>query len=432
MEKIIMSYKETEQVGIFARLKNGEITQRNAAQMLSFSVRWIRKKFKRYLAAGAQGLTHRNRGKPSSRKWNDKEKCKAKMLLEGEFKGFGPTFAVEKLWELYKIKVSVETLRKAMIKWNFWKKQRKRSKHRKRRERKSALGQLVQLDGSPHDWFEGRASKCTLIVFIDDATSRLLHIQFVKCESTNALMDASKGYFLKHGRPCVFYVDHGSVFSVNLNNSERDKLTQWERAMKELNINVKHAHSPQAKGRVERVNRTLQDRLIKEMRLANICSIEAANQFVQSYLKKHNRKFAVEATKSVDLHRQNKVYNLDKILCLKHERLLKNDFTITYKKRIFQLSKQQRTIIRPKNSITTNEHLDGSITLSIRAIDLCFMELKQHSKKTKQLVEKQIKSLKIYKPTDNHPWKTYHAIDKANKQAKKGDSRVKQPNRRLR
>jgi len=239
------------------------------------------------------------------------------------------------------------------------------------------IGLMIQLDGSPHDWFEGRGPCCTLLVFIDDATSQILWLEFVESESYQGVMNATKNYIQKYGCPHEFYVDFGKVFSVNLNNKERVKKTQWERALEELSIKVTHARSPQAKGRVERANKTLQDRLIKELRLAGISSIEAANRFFQEgdFIVRHNKKFAVPAAHSGDAHRPVCQYNLDDIFCLRYTRVLMNDFTILFNKRIFQLDRNQQAIIRPRDAITVTVHLNKTITLSIRSIKLCFNEI---------------------------------------------------------
>jgi hypothetical protein len=401
MEDLNMSRKEREQIKVLDNLKKGLIKQKEAALQLGITTRWVRKKFRRYVEKGDAGVIHRSKGKMSKRKWNDPEKTMAIELLASEWKGFGPTFASEKLEELKNIKVSKETLRKAMIEAKIWQGKERRVKHRKRRERRPMVGMMVQLDGSPHDWFEGRGPWCTLLVFIDDATSRILWLEFVTSENHLDVLRATKNYVTKFGRPHEFYVDFGSVFSVNTNNPERDKKTQWERAMKELLIEVIHAHSPQAKGRVERANKTLQDRLVHEMRIAGITSMEEGNRFLQSsgFIAKHNVLFPKPPAQLGDAHRPIDGYQLDNIFCLKEERVLANDFTITYNKRIFQLEARQRTIIRPKNRITVNTHLDGSIRLSIRATDLAFREI--GSRPSKQLQEEKTRIDRLYKPTQN-------------------------------
>ena len=376
MEHITMSKKECEQYLVFERLKKGEIKQIEAAAKLGISTRWVRKKLRRYEIFGSQGLVHKNRNRASKNCWNAQEEKFTIDLLKNEWQGFGPTFTADKLQELHQIQVSRETVRKVMKKNGLWKDRKKRINYRHQRQRQTMFGIMVQFDGSEHDWFEGRGPKCTALVFIDDATSRILWIEFALSESYASIMPATKNYVEKFGRPHKFYVDFGKVFSVNLNNPEREKKTQWERAMEELDIEVIHARSPQAKGRVERCNQTLQDRLIKEMRLAGISSPEAANKFVIGFIEKHNQRFAVPAGQSGDAHRSADCYKLDQIFCLKKERILANDYTIVYNKRIFQLEGQQRTIIRPKDIIRVHQNLDGSIQLFIRAIELEFREMR--------------------------------------------------------
>jgi hypothetical protein len=403
MGKLIMSRKEREQAKVFELLDKGFITQKTAATRLKLSDRWVRKKLKRFRLKGDEGLVHAARGRPSCKQWDITEKELAISLLKSEWYGFGPTFAAEKLQKFYNIKVSKETLRKAMINNGVWRPKRRRGKHRKRRERREMFGMMIQLDGSPHDWFEGRAPSCTLLVFIDDATSKIVWLEFVKSESLEAVMRAVRNYTKTCGRPLSFYVDFGSVFSVNTNNPDREKKTQWERSCQELNIEVIHAKSPQAKGRVERANKTMQDRLIKEMRLANISSMKEANMFIKKgFLADHNNRFAVPAVAKGDAHRSIDGYNLDTIFCIKQERLLQNDFTISYRKRILQLDKQQRTLIRPKNTITVHELLDGTIRLFIRKTKLFFSELKQRPVAPSEVLEQP----RYYKPASNHPWRT--------------------------
>lgn len=400
MGHLNMSIKERTQLIVFEKLKNGEISKVEAALQLKISERWVREKFKRYLEHGDTGLVHKSRSKISEKRWCEKEKELSLELLRSEWLGFGPTFAAEKLDKLKGIKVSKETLRQAMIKGGIWQARQGKRKHRKRRERRAILGLLIQLDGSPHDWFEGRGPKCTLLVFIDDATSKLLWLEFVKSESRVGVMQATKNYVSLHGLPHEFYVDFGGVFSVNLNNKERDKKTQWERAAAELGIEIIHARSPQAKGRVERVNRTLQDRLVNEMRIAGISSIDEANQFIRtsSYLADHNQLFSEPAAQQGNAHRPAQLYNLDNIFCIREKRILANDYTIVYNKRIFQLHAQQRTIIRPKDAITISTHLNGSIKLSVRKIDLSFEAI--NARPQKQIQEKKVQ-YKSYKPSKN-------------------------------
>jgi len=344
MGYLIMNRKEREQAKVFEQIKLGIITKIEAAARLGFSNRWIRKKVKRYYEQGDRGLIHRSRGKRSSKRWDIKNEKLLIELFKVKWYGFGPKFTTEKLDELYSIKASTETVRQAMIRSNIWRKKQKRSKHRKRRERRAMLGLMVQLDGSHHDWFEGCAPKSTLLVFIDDATSKILWLEFAKSESLIALMKATKNYVKTHGIPHSFYTDHGSVFHVNLNNGENDKKTQWKRAVGQLGAEVIHAHSPQAKEGVDRCNGTMQDRLIKELRLAGISSIDAANEYLQTrnFIEQHNQKFAVKSQQKGNAHKFAEFYDLDNIFCIQETQTLANDFTITYSKRIFQLDKQQK------------------------------------------------------------------------------------------
>ena len=399
-----LSMKEREQIAIFDRLKKKEISQTGAAKALGLTTRWVREKFKRYIQYGDQGLVHMNRNKPSGRRWSQEERDSAMKLFEGPWSDFGPTLASQKLKELHGINVSKETLRKAIITEGYWQGKKRKIMHRKRRERKEYYGEMVQLDGSPHDWLEGRGPQCTLINFVDDSTSSIPLMMLAINESHNSVMTAFRKYIEINGIPKSLYVDYGGVFSVNTNNPERDKITQFERACKELGTGIIHASSPQAKGRVERSHGTHQDRLIKELRLAGISTIEQANEFIiNTYLPKHNKKFSVPALKAGNIHRPAQHLKLDKIFCLKDERKLQNDFTLSYKKRILQLTKRQQAVVRSGKIITIHEKFDGSLELYIRGIQLNHTELKQRPIKPKE--DPIVKDRTYNKPAANHPWR---------------------------
>jgi hypothetical protein len=424
MGYITMNQKEREQSKVFEQVVAGRMTQVEAAAKLRVTDRWVRKKIKRYRTDNDQGLVHQGRGRISFRRWNENDAIFSLNLLRSDWLDFGPTFAAEKLASLHGITVSSETLRKKMIEEGIWVNKKRRISHRKRRERKPMRGVMVQCDGSPHDWFEGRAGRCTLLVFIDDATSEILWLEFAESESTVALMQATKNYIAHCGIPESFYVDHGSVFHVNLNNREGDKKTQWERACKQLGITVIHAYSPQAKGRVERCNGTMQDRLIQEMRLAGISSIDAANNYLQisSFIKDHNTKYAVKAAQQGDSHANQSAHDLSDIFSIQEIRVVANDFTITYEKRIFQLHKHQKTIVRPKNEVTVKLKLDGTIALSVRKIDLAFSELTARPLKPKP--ESKPCSNYIQRPSQNSKcWNSGIALSA--KEKLRGQSRVK-------
>lgn len=400
MEKITMSSKEINQIEIFEKLKNRIITQKKAAFLLKLSERQVRNKFKRFSQMGPLGLIHCNRGKASKLKWSQQEKDQALLFLQlPEWKDFGPTFASEKLAELHNIKISAETLRQVMIHEHLWKPKQRRPVYRQRRERKPCFGMLIQLDGSNHDWFEGRGSRCTLLVFIDDATSQVVWLEFVNAESTQETMVATRSYFLKYGKPRAFYVDRASVFKVTKGNPDNIRLSNFARAMKELDVEMSYARSPQAKGRVERFNKTAQDRLIKEMRLAGINNKESANNFVKDvYIDKHNAQFSVLPANIHNEHRPVQASQLYDAFCLRQYRQLQNDYTITYHRKILQIE-HQIALARPKDIITVSERIDGSIYLVCRKKLLQFNEIKQHSKPVKEIMET------VHKPATNHPWR---------------------------
>ena len=225
---------------------------------------------------GAAGLISKRRGRPSNNRLPEKTINKARQLLRSRYHDFGPTLAAEKL-AIEGVSLSVETVRQLLIREGLWKAKRvRRAVIHQLRERRARLGELVQIDGSPHDWFEGRAPKCTLLVFVDDATSRLMYLQFVEAETTFNYFAAVRSYLTEFGKPLAFYSDKFGVFRVNIPNAlSGTGLTQFGRALKELDIELICAHSPQAKGRVERANQTLQDRLTKELRLRGLCTVAA-------------------------------------------------------------------------------------------------------------------------------------------------------------
>jgi hypothetical protein len=389
MEKFIMLKREEKQVAaILEQLLRKEITQKGAAERLNLTDRQIRNKLAAYKVSGLESLVHGNRGRKSKTKWDPAYETFAIDLLKGPWAELemGPTLAAEQLLEHHKIRVSPETLRKVMIRSGIWALKRQIQMRRRRRERRTVFGVMIQLDGSPHNWFGPDHPKCTLLVFIDDATSKLVWLEFVKSESLEGVMRATKSYMESYGIPVSFYVDYGSVFSVNVNNKERTKITQFERAMKELGVEMIHARSPQAKGRVERSNRTHQDRLVKLLRMAKITTMEEANKFLPGYIIKHNSKFAVEAHEQGDAHKPTEGYKLDEILSELTTRKLQNDYTVLYKKRVLQLVDKQTIRYKPKDSIMIRQKLDGSLILSIRGNNLEFEELKQRPEK--QIVEK--------------------------------------------
>ncbi len=403
-----MSKKEIDQITVFEDLKKKVIKQNHAAKFLNLSARQIKRKLKKYRVFGARGLIHGNRGKPSNRKLDLDLVTKALSLIENHYPDFAPTFASEKLEEIHGLIINHETLRIKMTEAGLWLPKKKRVTHRAWRERKAHLGELVQLDGSPHAWFEDRAPACTLLAFIDDATSKILWLEFAYQEATIPIMKATKSYLEKYGRPLELYVDRGKVFKVNLNNPDDDKITQYRRSLNELSIKVIYARSPQAKGRVERLFGTLQDRLVKELRLAEISTMEEANQFVQGiYLHKHNQKFAIEPREKQNFHRSIQGFDLNEIFTQQEERTLTNDFTIAYHHKWYQLVKNQPTLVFPKNTITVLRYLDGNIKLKLRKTNLNFQEILKPISKPKQILTTVQIIKKPWIPPVDHPWRKY-------------------------
>jgi hypothetical protein len=264
------------------------------------------------------------------------------MLYRGRYTGFGPTLTSEKLGELDGIKLSDETLRKWLMEAGLWQRRRKRSRHRQWRQRKECFGEMVQLDGSHHDWLEGRGPELVLMAYIDDATNNVL-ARFYDYEGTIPAMDSFKRYVRKYGLPLSIYLDRHSTYKSTKKPTEWEEfekiepLSQFERALETLGVEVIHAYSPQAKGRVERLFGVLQDRLIKEMRLRGIKTKESANEFLKEYLPKFNRRFRVCPANDTDVHvRVPKYFNLDKYLCIKTERTVRKDNTITHNGKLYR------------------------------------------------------------------------------------------------
>jgi len=407
MGKIIMSRKERKCLPVLEKLKHKEITQKAAAKQLNLTTRQIRNKVKRYLKEGTSGIVHKNRGKPSPKRTSDDIRNEIITLMNNKnFEDWGPTMITERLMKK-SIEICRETTRQIMISEGFWRPKRdKISKYRKQRERKEYFGEFVQFDGSEHAWLENRASKCTLLLFIDDATSAILWAGFYPSESTNNVMHVSNAYFQKWGKPISLYTDYGSVYKVNVNNRENTKKTQYERALKELDIGIAHARSPQAKGRVERCFGVLQDRLIKELRIEGISTYDKANKYLQEvYIPDHNRRRSVDPKYSGDLHRPiEKKLNLNYVLCRKEQRVLRNDFTLQYKRKNLQLEREQKRVIRPKEKITVAEHLDGSITLWKRGAKLNYHEIIERKPIAKEKVKIKTNDLPKRPPQD-HPWR---------------------------
>lgn len=407
MEGVTMSRRELDQVELFAQLKAGVVTKQAVAGKLGVSLRQVKRKWRAYQECGPSSLAHGLRGKTGNRSVGS-VMVRAVDLVRTKYPDFGPTFAAEKLKELDGVVVNHETLRLHLIRAELWLPNRRRvAEIHEWRERRAVRGELVQVDGSPHAWFEDRGPRCTLIQFIDDATSEVLWLEFFDSESTAALLTATWHYLEASGRPRALYTDRGGVFKVNLGNPDDERTTQYERALADLGIDLIHARSPQAKGRVERGFQTHQDRLVKELRLAGILTMAEANAYLRDeYLPQHNRKFAVPARHAGDAHRSVAGYDLDEILCTKLPRLMGNDRTIRYKGRWFQLEATQPTILRPKTVVTVAEHLDGRVSLHLRQTRLGWHELPARPVAVRRPATPKLMR-QPWTPPPNHPWRRY-------------------------
>jgi transposase len=330
---LLMSGQERDRSHVVRQSVEHHLSHQEGAERLGISVRQFKRLVRAWKQDGAAGLVSRQRGLPSHNRLADAERSRILGLLAEKYADFGPTLAAEKLLELDGITVSRETIRQLQIGARLWKPKRRRVRRVfQTRERRPRFGELVQIDGSPHAWFEGRGPRCTLIVFIDDATSRLMALRFVPSETTRAYLETLRSYVLTHGRPLAFYSDRHGIFRVNAKDAESgDGKTEFGRVVERLGIASIQASTPQAKGRVERSNQTLQDRLVKEMRLRNISTMDAGNAFSASFIAFWNERFAVPPRNEKPAHRPwtDAAEALDDDLARREERTLSKALTFS-------------------------------------------------------------------------------------------------------
>lgn len=418
---IIMRQKELKRLHVIHKVMEGELTQVEASEMLVLSERQIGRIVKRIREEGDKGIQHRSRGRESRRRLPKKLKDRVVMLYLQRYKGFGPTLTAEKLSEIDAIDISKETVRKWLIEAGQWQRGRKSRAYRQWRERKVHCGEMVQMDGSHHDWFEGRRPKCVLMGYIDDATGRIF-CRFHEYEGTIPAMDSFKRYIRKYGIPMSVYFDKHTTYKSPAEPSIEDEingtepLSEFGRALAELGVEIIHAHSPQAKGRVERMFKTLQDRLVKEMTLRGINTIEEANRYVKSYLTSHNRRFAVKPKEQNDLHRElPRGLNLDTILCIKTERTLRNDFTIAHNGKLYQIQEAIRS-----KKVLVEERVNGRILISHNGMSVKFKEILIRPEQKQKPIYR-VRKRKVHIPSADHPWRkwNYRASDKQQDQQEK-------------
>ncbi len=406
---IMVRQKELRILHVIHKVIEGEITQRLAAEIISMSERQIRRIVKRISEEGDTGIRHRSRGRQSNRQRPRKLKERVIKLYKERYKGFGPTLAAEKLFEIDEIKISDETLRLWLIEAGEWQKRRKRKIHRQWRPRKMNCGEMLQMDGSHHKWFEDRGPQCVLMAYIDDATGRV-YGRFYEYEGTIPAMDSFKRYIRKYGIPMSVYFDRHKTYKSSSEPSIEDEingtepLSEFGRALAELGVKRIHAYSPQAKGRVERLYETLQDRLVKELRLRGINTIEEANMFMEEhYWADFNKKFMVHPHHKEDIHRAiPKGLNLNRILCIRSEHTVGNDNTIRHNKKIYQL----KEAFPKKTRVIVEERIDGTMLVMYQDRRIKYKEIDARPEK----MNKEKSTIRRYSqnsvPAKDHLWRT--------------------------
>lgn len=410
-ELLTMSNEEITRLEVMQRLKDKRLIQKEAAEMLGLSVRQIKRLYSSYQRQGARGLVSQKRGKPSNHQLRAEIVQKALDLIYERYQDFGPTLAHEKLTEVHGLKLSDESVRRLMTEEGLWKP--KRAKHppvHQMRERRACFGELVQIDGSDHAWFEGRGPKCTLLVYVDDATGQLVELWFVPDETFFAYCEASRRYIERYGKPVAFYSDKHGIFRVNQEQTTGlgSGLTQFGRAMQELDIQIVCANSPQAKGRVERANQTLQDRLVKELRLRGISDMQAANAYLPEFRDDFNRRFAVQPRSTHDAHRPLlKTENLDLILTHQKTATLSKNLTVQANKVIYQIQSNRPDYALHNAQVTVCENAKGEVTILYKNNPLPYTIYHKPARQAEvvdtKTIDRQIKTPKP--PALNHPWR---------------------------
>ena len=405
-DRVIMRVKALRRVSVLRQTREQPLTQVKAGTLLGLTPRHLRRLLARVAQAGDHGLAHRGRGTPSNRRISEPVKTTALTLYEKQYGDFGPTLAAEQLAEHHGITLSDETLRGWLLAKGVTHFQRRTRPHRAWRERRPHVGELVQLDGSHHDWFEGRGPRSVLMAYIDDA-SRRVFARFYEYEGTIPAMDSFTRDVRQYGVPLAIYADKHTTYQSPVPPPVDEQLagitptSQFGRALGELGVELIPAHSPQAKGRVERLFKTFQDRVIKEMRLADVSTLDAANQFLEGYLPIYNQRFTVQPTQVADLHRPRPTSrDLDRSLCIKTTRCLRQDFTIAHQGGLYQI---HETVRAPR--VLVEEHVDGTmrITHQGRALDF-------HAITSRPMKAAEAKTVhrprRPVTPRPDHPWRT--------------------------
>ncbi|UWU30361.1 ISNCY family transposase (plasmid) [Rhizobium sp. WSM1274] len=364
MGLITMSERDLQRIEILSKVIAGRMTMVSASHVLDLSTRQVRRLLERINTGGAASIRHKAIGRPSNNRISDGVRDYAVTLVRECYADFGPTLAAEKLAELDGLTVSRETLRQWMTEAGLWLSRKQRRTFHQPRLRREAYGELVQIDGSEHRWFEDRGDPCSLLVFVDDATGKLMQLRFVRSESAFSYFEALAFYLKHHGAPIAFYSDKHSVFRVAKKDAKGGQgMTQFGRALCELNIEILCANSSQAKGRVERMNRTLQDRLVKELRLAGISGMDDGNAFLSGFIERYNARFAIVPTRPDNLHRPMNLASdrLKDILCKREQRYVGAQLTFSFERKRIMLEETEVTRGLAGRYVETYAYADGRL-----------------------------------------------------------------------
>lgn len=408
---LLMSAKERQRLLTIERVMHDEMTLAEAARCLGLSYRQIQRLASRYRAEGDKGLVHKARGQPSSRRKPQEFRASVLNLYRERYSDFGPTLAAETMAERDRIEVNSETLRQWLIQAGLWQARKQRLKHRTWRRRKECFGELVQLDGSVHDWFEDRGPRCFLMSMVDDATGTA-HLQFAEEETTLAAMQVLEGWIIKYGIPAELYSDKKMVYRTQRRPTLMEELsakepkTQFGRACEQLGITLRYAHSPQAKGRVERKHGVCQDRLVKALRLEGICDLVRANAFLPKWLGGFNRQYAKAPQSRADLHRPlPQELSLQSVFCRHEERTIQKDWTVRFDNRWLQILKDKGHPLPKSGSLVVVENRrDGALCLRYKDQPLAFREL-EHRPTRHPAIKARAAPAPPRPPKEDHPWR---------------------------
>jgi transposase len=411
MGVVALSGKERRRLELLSQVREGALKLVKAAALAGVSYRQMKRVWARYQKEGDGGLVHRGRGRPSNRQLDPALRAKILERYEARYEGFGPTLASEYLAE-EGLEIDHETLRRWLMAEGLWKKHKRRKKHRQRRQRRAQRGELVQMDGSHHDWFEGRREWAVLMVLIDDATNRT-YARFYEAEDTAGAMESFGRYARRYGLPQALYVDRDSIYECTREARIDEELrgegpeTQFGRAMRQLGVEIILANSPQAKGRVERRNGLFQDRLVKGMRLEGIDTLEAANEYLEKkFLPMLNRRFTLRGREAGDLHRRiPKGLRLEEVLCWEEPRVVQKDWTVRWRNRFFQINARHEALALPGRRIVVREKLSGQVRLLYHEQALRFREIAQRPRPKKKATPLRRDRSGPHRPATDHPWR---------------------------